>query len=193
MPMLTVEKLNKVVEHFDIDADEYPICVETGTYMGDTVRNMQPYFKQFHTIEISMDLYNHFLATHPAYGNVKAHYGDSTNVIPELLKQFDETEKCVFWLDGHFSNGCTSKGEKDVPLLEECKAIDELYKPDAGLILVDDLRLFGTTHAEDWEDITVENVVDCFTNFDVHQLSLDSLEEDCLCLYITRKEVEFTQ
>lgn len=193
MPMLTVEKLNKVVEHFDIDAEEYSICVETGTYMGDTVRNMQPYFKQFHTIEISMNLYNNFIATHPPYGNVKAHYGDSVNIIPELLKKFNETEKCVFWLDGHFSHGCTSKGEKDVPLLEECKIINEFYKPESGLILIDDLRLFGTTHAEDWEEITVENVLDCFPNFDVHQLFLDSLEEDCFCIYITRKNVEFIQ
>lgn len=187
--MLTIEKLNKIVENFDINADEYPICVETGTYMGDTVRNMQPYFREFHTIEISMNLYKHFLATHPNYGNVKAHYGDSSVKIPELLKSFGESDKCVFWLDGHFSHGCTSKGDKDVPLLEECKAIDELYKPDEGLILVDDLRLFGTTHAEDWEDITIQSVVECFNNFEVKQLVLDDPEEDCFCLYITRKKI----
>jgi hypothetical protein len=190
MPMLTVEKLNDVVEEFNIDSDGYPICVETGTYMGDTVRNMQPYFKQYHTIEISPLLYQKFLAEHPHYGNVTIHLGDSSSVIPELLKKFDENEKCVFWLDGHFSSGCTSKGDKDVPLLEECKAIDDLYKPNEGLILVDDLRLFGTDHAEDWVDITVENVLECFVNFEVKQYEHP---DDMLCLYITRKEVEFTE
>ena len=190
MPMLTIEKLNDVVEHFDVDSDGYSVCIETGTYMGDTVRNMQPYFEQFHTIEISMDLYNNFIATHPPYGNVKAHYGDSTDKIPELLKDFSEEQKCVFWLDGHFSNGCTSKGDKDVPLLEECKAIDTLYKPDEALILIDDLRLFGTTHAEDWEEITVDNVLDCFSNFNVEKYEHP---DDMLCLHLTRKEVEFTE
>lgn len=58
--------------------------------------------------------------------------GDSTEVITELLEKFNETQKCVFWLDGHYSHGCTSKGEKDVPLLEECKSIDQLYKPDGS-------------------------------------------------------------
>lgn len=193
MPRLTIEKLNKVVEEFDIDSEEYPICIETGTYMGETVRLMQPYFEQFHTIEISINLYKNFLATHPPYENVKIHCGDSVNIIPDLLNQFNETQKCVFWLDGHFSHGCTSKGEKDVPLLEECMVIDKLYKPNAGLILIDDLRLFGTTDFEDWEDITIENVLNCFTNFDVQQLVLDSLEEDCLCLYITRKKDKVSQ
>jgi len=186
MPMLTVEKLNKVVEHFDIDADEYPICIETGTYMGDTVRNMQPYFKQFHTIEISMDLYNHFLATHPAYENVKAHYGDSTNVIPKLLESFNTEEKCVFWLDGHFSHGCTSKGEKDVPLIEECKSIDELYQPNEGIVLIDDYRLFGVTEPEDWSKITVENIKKCFNNFEVSEYIHP---DDMFCLFIRRKDL----
>ena len=184
MPMLSIEKLNDVVEHFDINSDGYTTCIETGTYMGDTVRNMQPYFEQFHTIEISPYLHQKFLSEHPDYGNVTAHLGDSSNLIPELIQKFDENQKCVFWLDGHFSHGCTSKGEKDVPLLEECKAIDTLYKPDEGLILVDDLRLFGTTHAEDWEDITVENVIDCFVNFEVEQWEHP---DDMLCLLIRRK------
>ena len=44
MPMLTVEKLNDVVDEFDLDCDEFTTFIETGTYMGDTVRSIQPYF-----------------------------------------------------------------------------------------------------------------------------------------------------
>ena len=135
MPMLTVEKLNDVVNEFDLNANEFSTFVETGTYMGDTVKSVQPYFE--------------------------------------------------VWLDGHFSSGCTSKGEKDVPLLEECKGIDSLYKADEALVLIDDLRLFETDYAEDWSEISIENILNCFTNFEVKQYEHP---DDMFCLYIKKKK-----
>jgi hypothetical protein len=186
MPMLTVEKLNDVVNQFDVDGNEFSTFVETGTYIGDTVRSIQPYFDVLHTIEISEYLYEKFLREHPAYGNVIIHRGDSSDIIPQLMNKFDENTKCVFWLDGHFSNGCTSKGEKDVPLIEECKSIDSLYKADEALVLIDDLRLFGTDHAEDWSEISVENILNCFENFKV--VNQYEHPDDMFCLYIRRKK-----
>lgn len=183
--MLNLQKLNDVVEHYDLDANEYSTFIETGTYVGETVRSIQPYFEKVHTIEISEYLYNRFFQEHPDYGNVTVHLGDSSKVIPELLNQFDENQKCVFWLDGHFSHGCTSKGDKDVPLLEECQSIDRLYKPDEGLVLVDDYRLFGVTEPEDWSDITVESIKNCFTNFEVSEYVHS---DDMFCIHIKRKK-----
>jgi len=184
MPTLTLDKLNDVVKEFDLNSDNYSTFVETGTYVGDTVRSVQPYFEQVHTIEISKSLYDRFFREHPKYENVNVHLGDSTKVIPELLSKFDKNQKCVFWLDGHFSHGCTSKGDKDVPLLDECKLIDMLYSSNEGLVLVDDLRLFGTDHSENWKDITIENILNCFNNFEVKQYIHP---DDMLCLFITRK------
>lgn len=185
MPMLTLEKLNDVVEEFDLNSDDYSTFVETGTYVGETVRSVQPYFEQVHTIEISEYLYNRFFNEHPEYENVNVYLGDSVKVIPELLEKFDETQKCVFWLDGHYSHGCTSKGDKDVPLLEECKSIDELYKPDEGLVLVDDYRLFGVTEPEDWSEITIDNIKNCFNNF---ELTDYVHSDDMYCILIRRKK-----
>ena len=99
MPTLNVEKLNDVIEEFDLNSDDYPVFIETGTYVGDTVKSIQPYFNEVHTIEISEYLYNRFFQEHPDYGNVTVHLGDSSKIIPELLSQFDDTKKCVFWLD----------------------------------------------------------------------------------------------
>lgn len=185
MPTLTLEKLNDVVEEFDLNSDDYSTFVETGTYIGETVRSVQPYFENVHTIEISDYLYDRFFKEHPEYQNVTVHLGDSVKVIPELLEKFDENQKCVFWLDGHYSHGCTSKGDKDVPLLEECKSIDELYKPDEGLVLVDDYRLFGVTEPEDWSEITVENIRKCFTNFELTEYIHT---DDMFCILIRRKK-----
>ena len=60
MPTLTLDKLNDVVKEFDLNSDNYSTFVETGTYVGDTVRSVQPYFEQVHTIEISKSLYDRF-------------------------------------------------------------------------------------------------------------------------------------
>lgn len=184
MPMLTVDKLNDVVDIFDIDSEQYPICVESGTYLGETVKMMQPYFEEFHTIEISPLLYQNFFQEHPNYENVSIHLGDSSKVIPELLKSFNETQKCVFWLDGHYSSGITSKGDKDVPLLEECDGINSFYKPDEGLVLIDDLILFETSNCEDWSEINIDNILKCFSNFNIKS---HNYQDDILCLYLTRK------
>ena len=64
----------------------------------------------------------------------------------------------IFFLDGHYSSGNTAKGTKDCPLLEELSIINRYFKYE-GLIIIDDLRLFGTKVNEDWLDITTENLL----------------------------------
>ena len=60
-------------------------------------------------------------------------------------------------MDGHFSSCGTAKGNKDVPLIEEIESINSLFK-FSGVIIIDDLRLFGTKKSEDWSYITTESV-----------------------------------
>lgn len=184
MSILNLKKLNDVVNKFDIDSDEYCTFVETGTYVGNTVKNIQPYFKNIHTIEISKTLYDRFFREHPKYENVNIHLGDSVQILPNLLKKFNNSQKCVFWLDGHFSHCGTSKGEKDVPLLEECKLINTFYKSDVGIILIDDFRLFGITEPEDWSEISIDSIKNCFSNFELVEYVHP---DDVFCLLIRRK------
>lgn len=115
MPMLTVEKLNDVVNEFDLNCDEFTTFIETGTYMGDTVKSIQPYFEACHTIEISELLYQKFLRDHPVYENVEIHLGDSSEVVPTLLNQFDEIKMRIlvgwpffFWMYIKGRKGCSS-------------------------------------------------------------------------------------
>tara|TARA_E500000318_G_scaffold112007_1_gene133294 strand:- start:47 stop:1300 length:1254 start_codon:yes stop_codon:yes gene_type:complete len=183
MPLLTINRLNSIVEKFENsipDADEYTTFIETGTYLGETVREICPYFKNYHTIELSEYHYNNLNLQSPT---LFRYLGDSSIKLPEILKKLKDDEKCVFWLDGHWSGGNTARGDKDCPLLEEIESINKLYKANNALILIDDFRLFGTNITEDWSDITSEKVLNSLTNFNIEHF----VYTDVLCILISRK------
>ena len=72
-----------------------------------------------------------------------------------------------------------------MPLIEECVIIDEQYKADVGLVVIDDVRMFGTNVNEDWSTINLDKVKESFNNFEI----LISEEiEDRLVLLISRKK-----
>lgn len=182
--MLTIKKLSNIAEQFNIEGDDYGVFIETGTYLGETVEELQPYFIKIHTIEVSEYYFNRYKNEHANYENVIRHLGDSSKELPKIIEKLTQYDKCIFWLDGHFSSGQTSKGEKDCPLIEECMGINEFYKSNESLILIDDYSLFGTEHLHDWKDITYDNILKCFTNFNV---DVYEIEGETLCLYIKRK------
>ena len=99
-----------------------------------------------------------FKNAHSKYkGNkIQFYQGDSVVILPQILGTL--TANTVFWLDGHYSSGNTARGSKDVPLLEELEAIYKHYS-SAAIIIIDDYRLFGTSYAEDWREITLGNVL----------------------------------
>lgn len=169
MPALNIEKLNTIVEELDEIADRYGFFLETGTLIGETTLNVQPYFDRVYTIELSEKYYNDFDAVkiEGGYENIFNYLGDSSVVIPDIIGSLKNKDRLIFWLDGHWSSGDTAKGEKDCPLIEECKSIDSLYKSDKGIILIDDYRLFGTNNDQDWSNINETNILNCFSNFKV--------------------------
>jgi hypothetical protein len=181
MPALNVNRLNTIVRKFEnFIPDEYTTFIETGTNSGDTVRELCPYFKSFHTIELSEYLYNTLDLQSPT---LFRYLGDSVIKLPEILNNLEEDEQCIFWLDGHWSGGNTARGDKDCPLLEEMKSINKLYKANNALILIDDFRLFGTNITEDWSNITSKNVINSLTNFNIEHF----VHTDVLCILISRK------
>ena len=55
MPALEINIFNTLTEK-DIFIN-YPTFVETGTYLGETILALEPYFCELHTIEIKYDLF----------------------------------------------------------------------------------------------------------------------------------------
>jgi len=116
------------------------ILIETGTYQGDMIEAMQNYFDFIVSIELSPHLYlnagNKFINS----PHVSLLLGDSGKLLPEVLKHI--TIASLFWLDGHYSEGITAKGDLNTPIINELTAILN-HGINNHVILIDDARLFN--------------------------------------------------
>ena len=104
----------------------YNIMIETGTYLGDMVEAQKNIFKKVYSIELGEELYSRAFKRFEGDKNVLILKGDSGAVLNELMLMIEEP--AIFWLDGHYSEGITARGEKECPVFEELTAI---FKADA--------------------------------------------------------------
>ena len=116
------------------------IFVETGSYMGDTIHAMLPFFEKIYSIEIFEPL--HLLCRRRFKGSSKVMliHGDSAKKLESIVSHLEK--QTLFWLDGHYSGQGTGKGAKDTPILEELTHIFKNCRVDFT-ILIDDARCFG--------------------------------------------------
>lgn len=113
--------------------------VETGTYEGTTVAALLNQFEQIYTIELNYTLWKRAHDRFLKYPHVRVIQGDSGDVLPTILAR--TADRCLLWLDGHFSGGETARGRKDTPIVDELAAIRSHCRKD-HIILIDDARLF---------------------------------------------------
>ena len=117
----------------------YTTLIETGTYKGDMVEAQKTRFKTIISIELGVDLYIKAKERFNNDKHVKIIQGDSGKVLPKIL--LDINEPAIFWLDGHYSAGITSKGDKECPIFEELESIFNSKKFN-HILLIDDARCF---------------------------------------------------
>lgn len=115
------------------------ILVETGTYLGYMVSAQRKNFKKIYSVEIGEDLYLRAKRKFKKYSHIKLILGDSGEKMPEIIKEIDEP--ALFWLDGHYSSGITSKGELNCPIWSELNSI--FVKKLPHIFLIDDARDFN--------------------------------------------------
>ena len=114
--------------------------IETGTYLGVTTDFLARRYPRVFTIEPSKDLCAE-ASRRLAGRNVEIFNDVSENILPELLPRL--AGACNFWLDGHYSAGITFKGDKECPVEDELRAIeDNLTHLGDVAILIDDARCF---------------------------------------------------
>jgi len=186
MPSLNIDFLTKLYDDFRM----FTCFIETGTNVGNTIFAMEPFFNQLYTIEFSEKYYNQ---TKNRYLGDKINFilGDSSIVFQKLLPEIKE--KCIFFLDGHWSGEDTGKSDKDCPLYEEISAINELFKEEA-IIIIDDFRLFGLDArsgklGEDWSDINKDKLINLINTriSKVYHLDSELCKDDRLIIHINPK------
>jgi hypothetical protein len=186
MSSLNLQQIQKILTHKKEIIDYYkPLqpfeCfVETGTHIGSTIFALQPYFKQIISIEIAEHFYNHCKHTVNSrnFTNINLLLGDSSI----LIEKITTTIPCniIFFLDGHYSSENTGRGKKDCPLIEELELISKRNNDD--IIIIDDYRLFETSITEDWSNISLQNILNIFSDRNIDYFILD----DRLCLFIRK-------
>jgi hypothetical protein len=152
MPSIDLNLLLKLKENYT----NYNCFVETGTYQGETIFNLEPYFTKLITIEFDNILFNH---TKNRYIGNKIDFilGDSSDVFKTLLPKINTNT--IFFLDGHYSGGITGRSLKDCPLIEEITCINELFN-DEAILIIDDYRLFGQyIDGINWSNITKTEIL----------------------------------
>jgi hypothetical protein len=184
MPYLNTKILNSILDDLGEDKSEYNTFIESGTYGGGTVTALYDEFESLYTVELSEKYYQHFdeIKKNNNYEKITNYFGDTVDILPTLLQTLKSKDRSIFWLDGHWSSGDTAKGKKDCPLIEECEHIDYFYKPDKGIILIDDYRLFGTFINEDWSDITLDKIISCFKK---HKITY-KIHDDIVSIHISK-------
>lgn len=60
--------------------------------------------------------------------------------IPNVLRELKQP--ALFWLDGHYSEGFTAKGDKETPIYDELNWIFSVPER-RHVIIIDDARCFG--------------------------------------------------
>ena len=143
--------------------------IETGTYLGNGIKDVLNNYDNIHSIELSDRWYNYNVEQFAKYSNVKMYLGDSKKILPELLNNIKEP--ITVYLDAHYSGGTTAFGEEEVPLLYELEILQKREYDD--IIIIDDCRLLGKTGicgagdnhpvyptmTYDWTGITKNNIV----------------------------------
>ena len=115
------------------------LLIETGTFLGDMVEAQKKCFVKIISIELSLELFNKAKRRFKRERNVEIIYGDSGEILPRVLSKINDP--AIFWLDGHYSEGNTARGDTTCPVYKELSAIFESKIPEY-VILIDDARCF---------------------------------------------------
>ena len=120
------------------------IWVETGTYLGQTTKFLSENFRFVHSIEPSKKCLRIAKRNLRFSKNVALYEGTSELCLEEICSSLDGD--ICFWLDGHYSEGITFKGNVDTPILFELETIKKyLGNFSNTVILIDDIR---TSHID---------------------------------------------
>lgn len=130
------------------------VFVETGTYLGDTVRLAKHCgFKMIHSIELDEELCKRATDMFKDDPSITIWHGDSVDCLPSILQTF--TGPATFWLDAHASGEFPGGRTGGSPVIDELKIIQGHVNHD-HTIFIDDRRLFESA---EWSGVKEEDAI----------------------------------
>jgi glycosyltransferase involved in cell wall biosynthesis len=118
----------------------FEVFVETGTYKGESIDRIKPYFNRFYSIELSeyyVELARTKFKDDPT---VTLLHGDAGEKLKNLRQEL-AARSVLFWLDSHWCDDSGTAGAaSQCSLMNELRSIGELNSN--SVILIDDARLF---------------------------------------------------
>ena len=88
---------------------------ETGTFMGDMIYAVERQFSEIHSIELGGELFEAARRRFAGLAHVHLHHGDSTTVLPELLKTCCDGNSSCFGWTAIFPKALRGAGGKTLP------------------------------------------------------------------------------
>jgi hypothetical protein len=119
-----------------------PVFVETGTFYGHMLRACLGHFDRLISIEIEPHFYRRAQQVFRGHPNVTLLSGDSGEILRDVLRTL--TDRCLFWLDAHYSGGITGRGQLETPIVQELEGI--LSHAYRHTVLIDDADCFDGTN-----------------------------------------------
>ena len=119
------------------------VLVETGTFLGDMIYAMKDHFREIYSIELSDQFYKRAGIAFRNYPHVHLVPGNSAHALGGVMDRI--SERCLFWLDGHYSGGITASAEDRSPIRAELEVILRHPVKD-HVILIDDANCFDGEH-----------------------------------------------
>ncbi len=145
--------------------------IETGTYLGDTISAVKHTFDTIYTIELNERFYRDACEKFKNYSHIQLVQGDSGKKLKEIVGKI--LTPSLFWLDGHYSGGETSKSDKKTPIIKELETI--FSHKLKHVILIDDARYF--TGKDDYPTLAEVKKLAQSHNYNFR------LRQDIICLY----------
>ena len=136
--------------------------IETGTYFGQMTRFLSKISFQVWTIEPDLYLFENAKKISKRYPNIRFIHGTSEKTLEKLLADVSKkTNDLNFWLDGHYSEGLTFKGDIDTPIIFELKTISDFKDTFLNItIFIDDVRCFEKNEGEYQDYPSINYLVD---------------------------------
>jgi hypothetical protein len=159
--------------------------VETGTYYGATTEWASNNFSKVSTIELSQELYLLTSRRLSDKNNITFYCGDSRSILREIIKT--SKEKCIFWLDAHWSGGETAGKEAQCPLITELNTI--FSSSYDNIVMIDDARTYLLPPKKPNDAKQFPTIIDIIHTFDPEKVHLVVLDDVIYLIPVKYKEI----